>query len=346
LKGSVVFQQSEKQLRKMNSINKIFQNTKRQLCLIRKYSSSVHEVQQQSNTNEPIFKNVKLVTPQNLEYFLYNQAKLKFVSDDEKTKSKLPGIEILRNIAANYDYWIVRSQQDMLLYYRLQMMQQRLDYLKPIGLDHKQKLRDIQKSPPAVMFTFSGSTFESKMVYLRGLSPTQTKNQFLHLFYPITKKLSITKSDLQERVEAIEDELKIKQPSVLRELLNLPCFFMDPSCLTDIKHQFIHKFSLPFNFDIDAHTIDVLPPIVDLKKSGISLTQHCSNKANDKILGALPTFQINNLLDYTYPSHNGKGSPECLSNFLVQAELEEDKDRTGGQPLKGRRGFNVPPRQY
>ena len=92
----------------MNGINKLFQHTKRQLCLIRKYSSSVHKVQQQPNTNEPIFKNVKLVTPQNLEYFLYNQAKLKFVSEDEKTKSKPPGIEILRNIAANYDYWIVR----------------------------------------------------------------------------------------------------------------------------------------------------------------------------------------------------------------------------------------------
>lgn len=173
----------------MNTINKIFQHSKRQLCLIRKYSSTVHEVQQQSNTNEPIFKNVKLVTPQNLEYFLYNQTKLKFVADDQKSTKK-PGIEILRNIAANYDYWIVRSQQDMLLYYRLQMMQQRLDYLKPIGLDHKQKLRDIQKSPPVVLFTFSGSLFESKMVYLRGLSPSQTKDQFLHLFYPITKKVN------------------------------------------------------------------------------------------------------------------------------------------------------------
>lgn len=158
--------------------------------------------------------------------------------------------------------------------------------------------------------------------------------------------MSVTKSDLQERVESIEEELKIKQPSVLRELLNLPCFFMDPSCLADIKHQFIHKFSMPFNFDIDRHTIDVLPPIVDLQKSGISVAKHCSNKANNKMLGALPTFQINDLLDYTYPSHNGRGNPECLSSFLVQAELEEDKDRTGGQPLKGRRGFNVPPRQY
>ena len=171
----------------MNSISKIFQQSKRKLCLIRQYSSSIHEAQQHSNKSEPIFKNVKLVTPQNLEYFLLNQTKLKFVPDDKKTKQ--PGIEILRNIAANYDYWIVRSQQDMLLYYRLQMMQQRLDYLKPIGLDHRQKLRHIQKSPPAVLFTFTGSLYESKMVYLRGLS-SQFNDQFLHLFYPITKKVN------------------------------------------------------------------------------------------------------------------------------------------------------------
>lgn len=172
----------------MNSINKVFQHSKRKLCLIRRYSSSVLEAQQQSNTKEPIFKNVKLVTPQNLDYFLFNQTKLKFATDNQKTTSK-PGIEILRNIAANYDYWVIRSQQDMLLYYRLQMMQQRLDYLKPVGFDHKQKLRHIQKNPPAVLFTFSGSSYESKMVYLRGLSPPQSNDQFLHLFYPITKKV-------------------------------------------------------------------------------------------------------------------------------------------------------------
>ena len=121
---------------------------------------------------------------------------------------------------------------------------------------------------------------------------------------------------------------------------------MDPSCLSDTNHLFVHKHSMPFHFDIDNHTVNVLPPIVDLKKLGISASHHCSNKANNEIISALPTFQIDNLLDYSYPTSNGRGHPECLSSFLLKAELEEDKDRTGGQPLKGRRGFNVPPRQY
>jgi len=307
-------------------------------------SVSNEKVQSIDKSVEPYFKNVKLITPRNLDYFLFNHLKLKFVETTGNV-SKKPGVELLRNISANYDYWLVRSQQDMLLYYRLQMMQQRLNYLRSVGLDHHQKLRHLQKNPPAILFSFSGLSYESSMVYLRGLSPLK-ENNFLHLFYPITKKLSITKVDIQNRVQSIEKELKIKQPSVLRELLNLPCFFMDPSCFEKINHKFVHKLSMPFNFDNDQHTIGVLPPIVDLQKSGISLTRHCSNKANNNILSELPTYQLSDLLDYSYPNHNGKGQLECLSSFLIKAELEEDKDRTGGQRLKGRRGFNVPPRQY
>ena len=174
----------------MNVICKIFNHSKRKSYLIRKYSSSIKEAHHLGVENEPIFKNVKLVTPQNLDYFLFNQTKLKFVADENSQKQKQPGVEVLRNVAANYDYWIVRNQQDMLLYYRLQMMQQRLDFLKPVGMDRKQKLRHIQKSPPTVLFTFTGSSFESKMVYLRGLAP-HSKDQFLHLFYPVTKKVCI-----------------------------------------------------------------------------------------------------------------------------------------------------------
>lgn len=121
---------------------------------------------------------------------------------------------------------------------------------------------------------------------------------------------------------------------------------MDPACLSEINHQFVHKHSMPFNFDLDKHTIDVLPPITNLQKSGISVAEHCSNKTNNETISKLSSLQLDDVLDYTYPSHNGKGQPECLSTFLIQAEFEEDKDRTTGQPLKGRRGFNVPPRQY
>ena len=151
--------------------------------LIRSASTSASRITQ-SDKSEPYFKNVKLITPQSVDYFLYNCLKLKFTDNE----SKKPGVELLRNIASNYDYWVVRSHQDMLLYYRLQMMQQRLNYLKPVGMDFHQKLRHIQKAPPALLLSFSGSTFESKMVYLRGLIQ-QTSGDFIQMFYPITKKV-------------------------------------------------------------------------------------------------------------------------------------------------------------
>jgi len=154
--------------------------------IFRHVSTAPRRKDDRKNSTEPIFKNIKLVTPRNLDYFLFNLMKLKFV--EEEKQSKLAGVELLRNVAANYDYWIIRNQQDMLLYYRLQLMQQRLDFLKPVGMDSHQKLRHIQKSPPALLFSFSGSSYESKMVYLRGLSPLND-NSFLHLFYPITKKV-------------------------------------------------------------------------------------------------------------------------------------------------------------
>jgi len=289
------------------------------------------------------FKNVSMVTPRTFTKFFYNEFKLKFV--EEKTKSK-PGIELLRNIAANYDYWMVRNNQEHLLYYRLEIMLQRLDYLKTVGLDSKQKLRQIQKSPPPLLFTFTNCSFDAKLVYLRGLLSKPDEEDFIHLFHPITNRITANKITIKQRLQTVESILQIKQPAVIRELLNLPCFFMDPLILRKLNHMFIHRFSMPYHYNFDQHTSPVLPPITNLLKLHISADKHLNNASQNDLLSSLPTYQINELLDTTYSEKNGKGTPECLSSFLLRAEFEEDKDRTSGQPLKGRRGFNVPARQY
>ena len=126
----------------------------------------------------------------------------------------------------------------------------------------------------------------------------------------------------------------------------MPCVFMEPTILTNINHLFIHKYLLPFQYDIDKHTVGLFPPIMDLESSQLSPVKHFSNKTNNEVISKLPSYKMTELLDYSYPVTNGKGTPECLSTFLVKAEKEEEKDRTGGQPVKGRRGFNFPPRQY
>jgi len=291
------------------------------------------------------FKNIQLVTPRTFSNFLFTQFKLKPVENDEIIAK--PGIELLRNIAANYDYWIVRNNQTHLLYYRINMLLQRIEFLESVGLDKRQKLRLIQKYPPLLLLTFTDISYDAKMIYLRGMLPKgNDMENFNHLFYPITNKLTLAKGGIFSLVNQIEETLGIKQVGVLRELLNIPCFFMDPIKLLEIDHLFIHKYSMPYYYDIDKHTSPVFPPVCNLPNLNLSATEHFSNKSTNERIGSLPTYQISDLLDYSYPTCNGKGTPECLSTFLTNAELEEEKDRTGGQPMKGRRGFNVPPRQY
>lgn len=154
------------------------------------------------------------------------------------------------------------------------------------------------------------------------------------------------KSDVVDRVKMVEDELHIQQPSALQELLNIPCFFMDPIVIKNIQHLFVHKHSMPFYYNIDRQTANIFPPICNLSGLKLQSTKYFSNKVTNSLISELPTYQLHDILDYSYPTTNGRGTPECLSTFLVEAEFEEYKDRTGGQRLKGRRGFNVPPRQY
>lgn len=290
-----------------------------------------------------VLKNISLISPKDFNKVLYHDFKLTFV--EEERKSKNPGVELLRNIAANYDYWMVRKNQGHLLYYRLEMMLQRIAFLKSVGLDSKQKLSQIQKQPPPILFTFTDCSYTAKLVYLRGLLH-KDEAKFIHLFYPVSKKIIADQRSIEVGVKKVEEELRIKQPAAIRELLNMPCFFMDPSELTNMEHMLVHRHSMPHFFDVDKHTAQVLPPICDLTSLGLSTGKHLANNISNSLVSSLPTYQSDAILDYRYPVTNGKGTPECLTSFLMRADLEEEKDRTGGQPVRGRRGFNVPARQY
>merc|ERR1712002_58840 len=127
----------------------------------------------------------------------------------------------------------------------------------------------------------------------------------------------------QKRVKTIEDELKIKQPAVLRELFRIPCFFMDPSKLQTMNHLFVHRFSMPYFYSVDKHTAQVFPPVCNMTKLGLSADKHLSNNADYKVLSSLPTFNLDDVLDVSYSTTHGRGQPECLSTFLLRAEFEE-----------------------
>nr|XP_047143239.1 uncharacterized protein LOC124817343 [Hydra vulgaris] len=295
------------------------------------------------NENTVNFKNVKVITPNNFESHFLNSFKLKFVSIDEGNAK--PGIELIRNVAANYDYWIVRKNQSNLLYYRVELFLQRLKYLKSVGLTPRQKLKHIQKFPPLLLFTFTDSTFNGKLIYLRGLIPKE-QTGFVHFFYPITSEVTLNRQDIEQRIKSMEEHLEIQQVSALRECLNMPCFFMEPSLLANLDHLILHKHSMPWNYSVDKYTSNVLPPICNLPGLGLTSDIHFSNKATNSTISQLPSYSLDQILCYKYSRDNGVGTSECLSTFLTKAELEEEKDRTGGQPVKGIRGFNVPKRQY
>merc|ERR1712228_608449 len=174
-------------------------------------STSQDTFQDGENSGEIFHKNISLISPKFFTKFFYNDLKLKFV---EEQKESEPGIELLRNIAAKYDYWLVRKNQANLLYYRLEMMSQRLAFLRSVGLDYHQKLKQIQKSPPPLLFTFTDCSYTGKLTYLRGLLH-KDEGEFMHLFYPVTNKVTADQRIIQTRLKSVEDELRIKTPAAI-----------------------------------------------------------------------------------------------------------------------------------
>jgi len=306
-----------------------------------------------------LFRKMDLVHTGELRKFMHDAFKLRFVQEREKNTTynnvelelgtsapRSYGVELMRNVASKHDYWIVRRNAPHMLYYRMELMLQRLEYLKTVGLNERQRLRNIQKVPPVLMMTMTNRTFHGKLLYLRGLVPyTEESNKFpLHVYYPISKQLRADRQFIENRVKMIGTQLNIKQPAVLQELLNIPCFFMDPATLESVGHVFVHLRYMPKFFNMDQHTLNVLPPMCNITSLNLSPEKHFRWSTPTADLEALPTYQPEQIFDISYPSHNGKATPECLTTFLLRADGEEKKHRETSFK-KQRGGFNVKPRQ-
>lgn len=310
-----------------------------------------------------IFPTVPVITQPELRKFMHDVLKLRFVKEREGdavtarwrpvegvgTSAPQSGcLELLHNIASKHDYWLISKRFHRVLYYRLELMRQRLEYLRSVGLDERQKLREIQKRPPPLVFTMTNSTYYGKLVYLRGLVP-KGDGSSLHVYSPIGQDLRDNKVLIEERVKSVGLQLKLTTPAVLQELFNMPCFFMDPVVfkLGEHDHLFAHLRSMPKYYNIDRDTLQMMPPICNLESLGIKPDKHLRWKTAKKDLIEMPTFTPQQVLDVSYPVNNGKGTPECLSSYLLRTDLEEMKDKPqGGKFKKPRRGFNMPPRQY
>jgi len=317
-----------------------------------------------------LFQHVAVTTMPDLRKHLHNEFKLRFVKEREvgvnagwrpvdgvgTTAPKSGGVELLFNIAAKHDYWLVdKRRHHNMLYYRLELMRQRLEYLRSVGMDARQKLREIQRCPPPLVFTMTNSTYSGKLIYLRGLVAKECGKKYIHVFSSVAQQIKERKPLIDDRVESISTQLDISQPAVLHELMNMPCFFMDPdrferedsqgNLISD--HLFVHLRSMPKYYNIDQHTLPLLPPMCNLKSLGIVPKKHLRWSTARKDLIELPTWTLEEVLDVTYPSNNGKGTPECLTSFLLRSDGEEFKLRQeGGKVGKPLKGFNMKPRQY
>ena len=311
------------------------------------------------------FPNVSVITTGELRKFLHDEFKLRFVKEregNELTASWRPvdgvgtsapksgGVELLFNVAAKHDYWLIdKRRHHNMLYYRLELMRQRLEYLRSVGMDERQKLCDIRKCPPPLVFTMTNRTYHGKLVYLRGLVPKEEGEKHVHIYAPVARQIRDRKTLIDNRVESVCTQLNLGLPAVLHELMNMPCFFVDPATFEgeESEHMFCHLRSMPKYFNVDEHTLQLMPPMCDVKSLGITPSKHLRWNTAKKDLIAFPTWGLDQVLDVTYPTHNGRGTPECLSTFLLRADGEEFKARKeGGEVGKPRKGFNMKPRQY
>lgn len=238
-----------------------------------------------------------------------------------RSKEPLSGLEPLKTFYHELDLIQVRFKQPNVLFLRSELILQRLEYLKPSGLLPRQKRKLIERSPPVVVFTEDHK--RRTVNYLRGLIRTQkdgvTENA--HLFHPCVRMISMSKRELDGRLKTITEELRMAQQSALKMLLELPCFLLHNTEASPEKCVVLHKYDLPAGYNVDNHTAHIYPPILS---TGLELNPRLFRRDSDEALAKkFPKLFLGDLLDYSYPTHHGRGRPEDLTEFLIGAERRE-----------------------
>jgi len=310
------------------------------------------------------YPSVAKVKPRDFESYLSAELKLRSVNCEADAGS---GVELLENISHEYDRWMVRDSQPMLMYYyRLEMLSQRVRYLDRLDMLPHEKFEHIRAQPPALMLTFDATDYDAPLVYFRGLvaadkpssSTTpdtssnhhRTSSDFVHILYPICKRVTLDSTTTATRVNELGTALGLPLNGLLSLLMAMPIFYMHPALLGDLRHLCVHRFMMPMKFSTDQHTMHIFPPICNVATLGTDFVKKfCSHNTSSEEVARFPLRQLDHVLDYNgfdSLSDYGPVTPECLSKFILRADLEELKDRTCGQKIKGIRGFNVPKRQY
>lgn len=241
----------------------------------------------------------------------------------EKSEEPILGLEPLKPIHEDLDVTHVRKRQPHLLFLRSELMCQRLEYLKPSGIQARQKRKLIERSPPVLVLMEDLDT-NGALNYLRGVIRSQKDDveERVHLFHPCSRLLIARKFDLEKRLNLIQEELRMAQQSALKMLLETPCIL---SHSPPERFVVMHKYNLPSGLRLDHHTAKIYPPV------------YCNNldvnprvfkrDADQQLAYSFGRFKLADVLDYSYAKHYGEGQPEDLSKFLINAEKRELREK-------------------
>ena len=250
--------------------------------------------------------------------------KLKRFQMFERDPSLCLRLEPLRYIHEDLDLIHVRQRQPNVLYLRTELLLQRLNFLKPIGITAREKRKLIERSPPVLLLSdnFANS---GKVSYLRGVIGAESETERVHILHPCSPMVVASSARLLQRVNLIQEDLGMAQQTVLKFLLKMPSFLLRGTEQMAEKFRLIHRFSLPDGFNLDQHTAEVYPPVFGAtKKVNPRLFMR---DVDENLVKTLTTLHLSDILDYSYPEHHGKGRPEDLTKFLISAEQDELRPR-------------------
>lgn len=260
-----------------------------------------------------------------LEIVILKRLKLQRYKCFEKSKTPLSGLEPLKPNYHDLDAIDVRYKQPNVLYLRTELLLQRLEYLKPSGLLPRQKRKLIERSPPVLVFTEDHEN--DKVNYLRGILRTQKEGEKknVHLLHRCWRMILMPKRELDTRLEFITEELRMAKESALKMLLHLPCFLLHDTNSSSEEFVVMHKYDLPKGYSLDHHTANIYPPIYS---TGLEINPRLFTRQSDEELAqTFPKLSLGELLDYSYPTHHGKGKTEDLTKFLTEAEYREQRPK-------------------
>ena len=238
-------------------------------------------------------------------------------------------VELLANRCEDMDYKMVRSKQPFFLNYRLDLLKQRVQFMQDMKLTPLQKRRDVERHPPALMFTFTDQGFTTH--YLRGLIHCGTDGngeaKFVHFMYKCHPKLRSYVFEIESKLDLICKGLGITIERAVKMAVNMPCFLLWNVYTAVEEFRVIHRdYGLPLGYNIDFHSAPIYPPAINASlklKHGV-----LTNKPNQQLVEQLELFSMSDILEYQFKLPHAK--PEGLSKFLIDGSRAEGVNENSG----------------